>query len=210
MIGFLLVCHCDAVETMRHTFLILVLVGGLAPAVAQQHKVVVSVLDAESGKPIPARIYLRSAEGTPYYFESNDGSAYRYEKQNWLNKQSVEYHTTVSADPCQTTVPAGNLHADGRTRENLFPARTDVRSFRRRRHRSAHSSAAVDRSMAARGWYSGDTHLHREIHELRNVVLAEDLNVVFPLTNWVTFSDTPPSAGDKNLDVALARRTDSR
>ncbi len=202
MIGFLLVCHCDAVETMRHTFLILVLVGGLAPAVAQQHKVVVSVLDAESGKPIPARIYLRSAEGTPYYFESNDGSAYRYEKQNWLNKQSVEYHTTVSADPCQTTVPAGTYTLTVERGKTYFPheqtfevsdADVIVPPIRLQRW--------ID--MAARGWYSGDMHLHREIHELRNVVLAEDLNVAFPLTNWVTFSDTPPSAGDKNVEVAL-------
>ena len=54
---------------------------------------------------------------------------------------------------------------------------------------------------SSRGWYSGDLHLHRTIDELRNVVLAEDLNVVFPLTDWVTRSDTPPSAGDKNLET---------
>ena len=36
--------------------------------------------------------------------------------------------------------------------------------------------------MAARGWYSGDTHTHRTLDELPNVMLAEDLNVAFPLT----------------------------
>ena len=57
--------------------------------------------------------------------------------------------------------------------------------------------------MASLGWYSGDLHVHREIRELPNVILAEDLNVVFPLTNWVTLSDTPPSAGNKNLATTL-------
>jgi len=45
----------------------------------------------------------------------------------------------------------------------------------------------------AAGWYSGDAHLHRTIDDLRTVVLAEDLNVTFPLTYWVT-----TSASDKN------------
>jgi hypothetical protein len=39
--------------------------------------------------------------------------------------------------------------------------------------------------MAARGWYSGDTHTHRTLGELPNVMLAEDLNVAFPLIDWV-------------------------
>jgi hypothetical protein len=40
--------------------------------------------------------------------------------------------------------------------------------------------------MAGKGWYSGDTHVHRPLAELPNILLAEDLNVAFPLTSWVT------------------------
>src|SRR5207245_1628571 len=54
--------------------------------------------------------------------------------------------------------------------------------------------------MARRGWFSGDTHVHRTLAELSNLVLAEDLNVAFPLTYWVTKAFTPPTQGDKNLD----------
>jgi hypothetical protein len=54
-------------------------------------------------------------------------------------------------------------------------------------------------NMAARGWFSGDTHVHRSLDELPNLVLAEDLNVAFPLSYWVTKGFAPPSAGDKNL-----------
>ena len=52
--------------------------------------------------------------------------------------------------------------------------------------------------MSQRGWYSGDTHVHRTIDELPNVMLAEDVNVALPLTYWVTKSDTPPSRGNRN------------
>ncbi len=40
--------------------------------------------------------------------------------------------------------------------------------------------------MASRGWYSGETHVHRRLQELPNVMEAEDLNVAFPVTFWTT------------------------
>ena len=48
--------------------------------------------------------------------------------------------------------------------------------------------------MAERGWYSGDTHTHRTLAELPNVMLAEDLNVAFPLLDWVREAFVPPIA----------------
>ena len=52
--------------------------------------------------------------------------------------------------------------------------------------------------MAAAGWYSGDTHVHRTMDELPNLLLAEDLNVALPLTYWVTKAYTSPEqAGPK-------------
>ncbi len=49
-------------------------------------------------------------------------------------------------------------------------------------------------NMAERGWYSGDTHVHRSLGELPNVMLAEDLNVALPLTYWVRDSGDAPAA----------------
>ncbi|MGE3822134.1 MAG: CehA/McbA family metallohydrolase, partial [Isosphaeraceae bacterium] len=46
--------------------------------------------------------------------------------------------------------------------------------------------------MADRGWYSGDTHTHRSLDELPNVMRAEDLNVAFPLLDWVREAFVPP------------------
>jgi len=50
--------------------------------------------------------------------------------------------------------------------------------------------------MAARGWYSGDTHVHRALDELPNVLLAEDLNVALPLSYWVRDSGVAPTSAD--------------
>src|SRR5262249_22167568 len=51
--------------------------------------------------------------------------------------------------------------------------------------------------MAALGWYSGETHVHRSAEELPTLVLAEDLNVTFPLSYWVTEAFTSPKTARK-------------
>lgn len=170
---------------------------------AQQRSISLDIVDADSGKPIAARVYLQDDAGKHFFFRvgADAGSAIRYEKQNWNNKNAVEKHTTVSANRCYAVVPPGSYTV---TVERGKTYQTWSREF---------EVADIDVNipvrlkrwidMAGRGWYSGDTHVHRTIDELRNIVLAEDLNVVFPLTNWVTIAETPPSAGDKNIDVGL-------
>jgi hypothetical protein len=51
--------------------------------------------------------------------------------------------------------------------------------------------------MAAQGWYSGETHVHRTVEELPTLMLAEDLNVAFPLTYWVTEAFASPKTSSK-------------
>ncbi|MFT5469078.1 MAG: hypothetical protein ACI8UO_004193 [Verrucomicrobiales bacterium] len=53
-------------------------------------------------------------------------------------------------------------------------------------------------NMSERGWYSGETHVHRPVSELPTLILAEDLNVALPLTAWVTDSREAPSTSNKN------------
>ena len=184
--------------------LCLVFVCGLAANVeADEFRITVDVFDAKTQKLIPARLYLQSQNGTWYFFvtDADQGSAVQYQKQNRLNKNSVEYHTTISAHPCHAKVPAGSYELIVERGISYFPHKQSIEV--------TDDDVAVVVNLkrwndpAARGWYSGDTHIHRTIEELSNVVLAEDLNVVFPLTNWVTISGTPPSAGDKNLDIAI-------
>ena len=49
--------------------------------------------------------------------------------------------------------------------------------------------------MTDKGWFSGDTHNHREMENMRTLLLAEDLNVGLPLTAWISkFEDTPKNS----------------
>ena len=171
--------------------------------IADEFRLSIVVVDSATDKPIPSRIYLSAADGTPYFFESSPdhGSAVVYRKQNRRNSKSTEYHTTVSAHPCHTTLPPGIYSLTVERGKSYFPLKQQIKII--------DSDQALEVALrrwndpVSRGWYSGDTHVHRTIEELSNVVLAEDLNVVFPLTNWVTMSDTPPEAGDKNLDIEI-------
>lgn len=162
----------------------------------------VSVTDADSDKPLPARLYLTNESNTSYYFQvtSEGASAVKYEKQNWLDKQSVEYHTTVSAHKCFAEVPSGRYTLILERGKSYRPT---TRSFEVG-DQDIELNIKLQRwsDPAAAGWYSGDTHLHRTVEELRNVVVAEDLNVALPLTSWVTLADKPPASGDKNIQDA--------
>ena len=161
-----------------------------------------SIQDADTGKPIPARVYLESSSGEAFYFTSKDsgGTAIRYEKQNWVNKDSTEYHTTVSAHPCVVSIPAGEYRLTVERGKEYVPHVEELTISE-----NTNKTISIQRwvNMAERGWYSGDLHIHRTIEELRNILPAEDLNVAFPLTQWVTVSDTLPSAGDKNQQGKL-------
>ena len=172
-------------------------------ALADERLIRLTIVDEDTKRAIPARVYLNSQNGTPFYFSADrpNGSAIKYEKQNWNNKQAVEYHSTVSAHPCVAKVPAGNYLLTvecgksfrGFTRDIVVSEQDIELEIPLKRWNNP----------AARKWYSGDTHLHRTIEELRNVVLAEDINVALPLTYWVTRSDTPPTNGDKNNQDTL-------
>ena len=90
-------------------------------------------------------------------------------------------HTTLSAHPFRVRLPAGPLHGDGRAGQGVSP-RAPGGHGRRRAGASSPSGSAAGSTWRERGWYSGDTHTHRTLAELPNVMLAEDLNVAFPLT----------------------------
>lgn len=173
---------------------------------AADGRVVVSVVDADSGAAVAARLYLNSESNTPYYFQvardsANPGaSAVKYEKQNWLDKLSTEYHTTVSAHPCYAEVPHGRYTLVVERGKSYRPITRAIEVTDRELQLKIPLQRWSD--PAAAGWYSGDTHLHRTVDELRNVLPAEDLNVALPLTSWVTFANKPPASGDKNIQDA--------
>jgi hypothetical protein len=160
------------------------------------------IVDAASGMPLPARLYIRSQDGRWFFARSADerGSAVEYSKER--SPTSVERHTTLSAHPFVAELPPGRYTLTvERGKEYLSENVTvDVKDeplaikIKLRRW--------ID--MSRLGWYSGETHVHRSLDELPTAMLADDLNVALPLTYWVTRSHTPPSRGDKNAPAARA------
>jgi len=151
------------------------------------------VVDAETGKALPARLYIRSAAGRWFHAKpaSPKGSAVPYSKERF--RTSVEVHTTLSAHPFAADLPPGRYTLTAVRGKEYLPAEKTVAVG----DKPVQVTLALRRwiDMAAAGWYSGDTHVHRSVAELRNVLPAEDLNVGLPLSYWVTESGRSPAKG---------------
>src|SRR5262245_58346939 len=78
-----------------------------AAADAPMQRLTGRVVDAQSGDALPARVYMRSAEGKWHFPKSvaAEGSAVEYRKERQAG--SVEMHTTLSAHPFVVDLPSG-------------------------------------------------------------------------------------------------------
>ncbi|HEY0549853.1 MAG TPA: CehA/McbA family metallohydrolase, partial [Verrucomicrobiae bacterium] len=128
---------------------------------------------------------------------STSGSAIRYERKSGFNAQSIEMHTTLSAHPFRVELSPGRYTFTIERGKEFFPETRDVvverglpkQTFRLRRWVN----------MNEQGWYSGDTHNHRDPAELPNVMLAEDVNVGLPMVDWTTTSTAAPSESGRGF-----------
>jgi hypothetical protein len=146
------------------------------------------VLDDATGEPIPCRIHFRSPEGVPYAPHGHHAH---------LNSEMDTWHIDVGGDVrlgqvtyayidgrCEGWLPRGEVLVDVARGFEYEPLRTSVRidpgqqrlTLRLRRWRD----------MNARGYYSGDTHVHF-LSTIGSQIEArgEDLNVVnLLLSQW--------------------------
>lgn len=162
------------------------------------------VVDADSGVPVPCRLYVQSLEDQSWHFATSTavaGSAVKYDKQ--LGKSaSIERHTTLSAHGFQLDVPPGRYRIRAQRGKETLPDETVIEVTDTRANVILKLQRFAD--MASRGWYSGDTHVHRAMEELPNAVLAEDLNVALPLSFWVRDStELPAQSGPKLESTAI-------
>jgi hypothetical protein len=81
------------------------------------------IFDENSLEPLAARVYLQGETGTWFHPRSvgTNGSAVRYEKRNWLNTNSVEMHTTLSADPFDIRLKPGSYTITVERGKEYFP-----------------------------------------------------------------------------------------
>jgi hypothetical protein len=180
----------------RFLALPILLIGiGSSPAAAG-HTLRLTVVDAASGAALPARVYLQGADGGWHFAvaESPTGTAIEYRKQRF--DRSVEMHTTVSAGACRFDVPPGEYTLTVERGPEYFAESRSVRVADVDLDERIELRRWID--MAGRGWFSGDTHVHRSIEELPNLMLAEDLNVAFPLVYWVTKAFASPATSDRS------------
>jgi hypothetical protein len=159
------------------------------------------VVDADTGEPVACRIYIQDEKGKWHFPKSTSlaGSAVVYKKQNWANKKSVEFHTTISAHPFTIELPSDRYTITIERGKEYLPLTRKVTLGTEAVNMKFQLKRWID--MARLDWYSGDTHVHRTLQDLPNVQLAEDLNVSFPLLYWVTKAFMAPGTGDKSTGM---------
>ncbi len=187
------------------------LVFVLSGATSSADTVVEGVItDASTGKPVAARITIQSSDGQWYFPKSAaeaEGSAIRYERRNGRSPQSLDMHTTLSAHPFRVELPPGRYTLVAERGKEYFPeSKTlEIPDARVRGEEPASPSLKLTIplrrwiDMVALGWYSGDTHTHRNPADLPNVIVAEDVNVALPMTDWTTNSAVTPKASKQSF-----------
>src|SRR5262245_50443676 len=150
------------------------------------------VRDSVTRALLPARIYIQGQDGTWLFPRSRsaEGSAVAYRKQRPDRRESVEMHTTLSPHPFEIDLPPGTYTVTVERGKEYHPETRRVVIGREPVKLAFDLKRWID--LAQRGWYSGETHVHRTLEELPNVMLAEDLNVAFPINAWAREAYVPP------------------
>ena len=158
------------------------------------------VVDADTGRLLASRLYLRGEDGTWYFPRSVGGESAEYKRQP--SAKSVEMHTCLSPHPFRIALSPGTYTLTAEHGKEYLPTTLTLQ------HTSGSAPLRIPLKrwidMPARGWYSADTHAHRSPEEMPLLQAAEDVNVAFPLTFWVTKAFLPAFQGDKNQAVQVA------
>ncbi|MDA1229406.1 MAG: CehA/McbA family metallohydrolase [Planctomycetota bacterium] len=177
------------------------LICSIKSSIASATDVIGSVVDFDSGNSLPCRLYVQNVDSGEWHFAKAidaAGSAVEYRKQVGKTA-SIEMHTTLTAGKFTLQLAPGTYQIHVEYGKEFLPVDTKIEvgtepaEFQLRLQRFI--------NMPKRGWYSGDTHAHRSLEELSNVVIAEDLNVAFPMTYWVRDSKEIPASSASALEA---------
>jgi hypothetical protein len=122
----------------------------------------VSILDEETGRPVPCRVHFRSPEGVPYQPHGHP---------NYINSNLDTFHIDVGGDlrlgqvtyayidgTCQGWLPRGEVLVDIARGFEYEPLRTKVTITPGQRELTLVIKRWID--MNSRRWFSGDSHVH--------------------------------------------------
>jgi hypothetical protein len=156
---------------------------GMRVEIAEQGRnwVHVTVLDDETGRPVPCRVAFRSAAGVPYQPHGH---------HSHVNSDLGTWHIDVGGDvrlgrlsyayidgTCQGWLPTGDVIADVARGFEYEPLREPIRIAAGQRELTLRIRRWT--SMNERGWYSGDSHVHfLSARGSLTEQQGEDLNVV--------------------------------
>ena len=164
------------------------------------HPVSGHVIDAQSGETLACRIYVQNKITGEWLFPKTtdpSGTAVEYRRQVGQTS-SLEMHTTLSAHPFQVSLPPGQYRVEAVRGKEFLPTAQEFDVT----NEPVNLRISLQRfiNMPESGWFSGDVHAHRPMDEMSNVIVAEDLNVGFPMTYWVRDSQEIPSASGPTLE----------
>ena len=150
----------------------------------------------EKGQPVAARVYIQGDSGRWFFPKpaAAEGTAVTFQRER-TDTNSVEMHTTFSAHPFTIDLPRGKYKLTVERGKEYLPLVKEFTLDKEPLDLMLDISRWID--MKSRGWYSGDTHIHHELKNVPNLILAEDINMAFPLTYWVTTTDADPVSGNR-------------
>ena len=164
----------------------------------------VTVLDDETGRPVPCRVHFRTPEGVPYQ---------PYGHHNRLNSNLPTDNFDIGGDvrlgqityayidgTCQGWLPRGDVIVDVARGFEYDPLRAKVRIEPGQRELTLRIKRWSN--MNAEGWYSGDSHVHfLSSQGAVTEAAGEDLNVVNLLqSQWGSlFTNTEDFVGEPNV-----------
>ncbi len=164
----------------------------------------VTVLDGDTGRPVPCRVHFRTPEGVPYQ---------PYGHHNRLNSNLPTDNFDIGGDvrlgqityayidgTCQGWLPRGDVIVDVARGFEYDPLRAKVRIEPGQRELTLRIKRWSN--MNAEGWYSGDSHVHfLSSQGAVTEATGEDLNVVNLLqSQWGSlFTSTEDFIGEPNV-----------
>ena len=176
----------------------------------------VTVIDEDTGQPVPCRVHFRSPEGIPY---QPDGH------HNQVNRNLDTWHSDIGGDlrlgqisyayidgTCQGWLPRGEVIVDVARGFEYEPLRASMTIAPGQQELTLRLKRWTD--MNARRWFSGDLHVHfLGAQGAHHEAAAEDLNVVNLLasqwghlfTNTEDFTGRPSVSDDGKTIVYVSQ-----
>jgi hypothetical protein len=138
-----------------------------ARAKAEMGRVEITVVDKATGKPVPCRVHLKDANGKGLKAENlpfwNDHFVCRGDVA--LDVAPGKYTVEIEHGPEYSIFTDSFMLAAGQMKKL-----------------SVELQRLVD--MTAKGWWPGDTHVHRPVEDMELLLRAEDLHVAPVITWW--------------------------